>query len=334
MLKKILIGVVGVIVVLLIVGFFLPGKMEISKSITVNAPASYVFEEVNNLQNNEKWSYWNNLYKGKMTVAYGDIKSGVGAVSEWKGDESGNGKMTITESVPDKSIKMDLDFMEQGVAKSWYTFEPDAEGTKITTGFTTEVGANPLMRWMCVFMKPEMEKAFDHNLTNLKQIAEAKPKFTVAITEEETRPINYVGISTTMSYEDQKAIEAQMGKSYDELMKALGKAKVEMTGPAIALYPKWDETAKQMEMVCALPVAEGAKVPAKYKVMQNPGGKAVKAVHKGSYDNMMATHEQIMQYIGYKKLEINGAPWEVYVTDPMMEKDPSKWVTEIYYPVK
>lgn len=57
MLKKILIGIVGVIVVLIIIGFVLPGKMEISKSITVKAPASYAFEEINNLENNPKWSY-------------------------------------------------------------------------------------------------------------------------------------------------------------------------------------------------------------------------------------------------------------------------------------
>ncbi len=334
MLKKILLGIVGVVVVLLIIGFVLPGKMEISKSISINAPATYIFEEINNLENNQKWSYWNNLYKDDMKVAYGDIKSGVGAVSEWDGSESGKGKMTITESIPNKSIKMDLDFMEQGTAKSWYTFEPDGAGTKITTGFATDMGMNPIGRWIGVFMKPEMEKAFDYNLNELKKLAEAKPKFSVTINEEETKPISYVGISTTMSFEDGEAISAQMGKSYGELMSALGKAKVEMTGPAFALYPKWDEATKQMEMVCALPVADDAKVPAKYKVMQTQGGKAVKAVHMGDYSKLKTTHEQINQYIAFKKLEITGAPREVYVTDPMVEKDTAKWVTEVYYPVK
>lgn len=334
MVKKILIGIVGVVVVLLIIGFVLPGKMEISKSISTNAPASYVFEEINNLENNAKWSYWNNLYKDNMTVAYGDIKSGVGAVSEWDGEESGKGKMTITESIPDKSIKMDLDFMEHGTAKSWYTFEPDGEGTKITTGFSTDFGMNPIGRWMGMFMKPEMEKAFDHNLSKLKEIAEAKPKFTIQITEETVTPIYYVGISSSINIEDMNAINAQMGKSYGELMGALGKAKVTMTGPAFCLYPKWDEATKQGEMVCALQVAADAKVPAKYKVTENPGGKAVKAVHMGDYAKLGDTHIQIGQYMEFKKLTMNGAPWEVYITDPMVEKDTTKWITEVYYPVK
>jgi len=335
MIKKILIGIVGLVVALLIIGFILPGKIEISKSISMNAPASYVFEEINNLENNAKWSYWNNLYKDNMTVAYGDIKSGVGAISEWDGEESGKGKMTITESIPDKSIKMDLDFMENGTAKSWYTFEPEGEGTKITTGFTTDFGMNPIGRWMGVFIKPEMEKAFDHNLSELKEIAEAKPKFTVQFSEETTPSLSYVGIAaTSMSTEDIAAMSAHMAKSYGELAMVLGKAKVEITGPAFCIIDKWDETTKQTDFTCAFPVAANAKVPAKYKIMQTESTPAIKVVHTGSYDNLGETHQQIGHYLEFKKIEMNGPALEVYVTDPEVEKDTTKWITEIYYPIK
>lgn len=335
MVKKILLALAGLVVVLVIVGFILPSKTEVTRTIFINAPSGYVFEEVNNLEKHPGWSYWNNLYKDDMTVNYGDTKAGAGAVSEWDGKKSGKGKMTITESVPDKSIKIDLDFMEQGTAKSWYTFEPQGEGTKVTTGFEADMGMNPLMRLIAaVFMKPEMNKAFDYNLNHLKEIAEAKPKFTVTITEENIQPVTYIGISTTMSTENQDAISAAMAKSYGELMAVLNKAKAEMTGPPFCLYPKWDEAAKQMEMVCALPVPANTKAPAKYKVAEVAGGKAVKAVHRGSYHNLKKTHDEIARYIEYKKLEIIGAPWEVYITDPMVEKDTAKWITEVFYPVK
>jgi effector-binding domain-containing protein len=335
MLKKIIIGIVGVIVVLLIIGFVLPSKFEIAKSAVINAPAQSVYEEINDLQKWNNWSYWNSL-DPQTKMVFSEQKEGKGASYEWQSEETGNGKLVITESTPSASIAADLFFMESNEpSKAWYTFEPTEQGTNLTMGFSTDFGMNPFMRWMGVLIFPsEMEKAFDYNLNKLKEIAEAKPKFSVAISEEITQPISYVGISTTMSYEDADAINAQMGKSYEELMGALGKAKVEMTGPPFALYPKWDEATKTMEMVCAVPVAANAKVPAKYKVMQNEGGKAVKAVHMGDYNTMMATHEQVVQYIALKKLEINGAPWEVYLTDPTVEKDTAKWVTEIYYPIK
>jgi effector-binding domain-containing protein len=333
MLKKIIIGLIGLIVALLLIGFLLPGKVEISDSTTINAPAEYVFDEINDLEKNPKWSYWNSIFPD-MKVTYGDIKSGVGASSAWEGEDSGKGTMTITESIPNSSIKMDLDFMEQGTAKAWYLFEPEGEATKVTTGFVTDFGMNPIGRWMgAVMMKGEMEKAFKYNLSKLKEIAEAKPKFTIQITEESTQPISYIGISTTMSYENMQAVSTQMGKSFGELMSALQKAKVEMSGYPFCLYPRWDETKKDMDMICALPVPAGAKLAAKYPVKQTQGGLALKATHMGDYHKLKDTHNQINQYIEFKNLEIAGAPWEVYVTDPGSEPDTSKWVTEVYYPI-
>ncbi len=332
--KKILIGLGVVLALVLLVGFLLPAKMEVSKSIRINAPAGYVFEEINDLKRNSNWSYWNSLYE-QMTVTYGSVSAGLGAVSEWDGPESGKGKMTIVESIPNQSIKMDLDFMDQGTAQAWYTFATAGEETQLTTGFSSDMGLNPIGRIIgAVLVKPEMEKAFDYNLTHLKAIAEAKPRFTIAISEENIQPISYVGLSTIMRIENQNEISAQMGKSYGELMKVLGKAKVQINGYPMCLYPMYDEAAGKMEMVCALPVAADAKLPAKYAVMKTGEGKVVKGIHTGSYHQLGSTHEQINKYIAFKKLEINGVPWETYVTDPGIEADTTKWITEVYYPVK
>ncbi|GIV37253.1 MAG: hypothetical protein KatS3mg032_1632 [Cyclobacteriaceae bacterium] len=335
MFKKILWIIAGLIVVLVVIGFMLPGKVVITQSAVISAPASYVFEEVNNLERFPEWSYWHNLYKDDMKTTYSDLKTGVGAFYQWEGEKAGKGKMTITESVPDQSVKMDLDFMEQGKALSWYTFAPEENGTRVTTGFEVDMGMNPFMRIIAAtLMKPEMEKAFAYNLSRLKEIAEAKPVFTVTITEENTPPVRYIGKSTEMSYENPAAISAAMAKSYGELMGMLQRAKVQLAGYPFCLYPKWDEQTKQMQMVCALPVDAGARLPASVKVSELPGGLAVKAIHKGDYHTLSATHDQVNKYIAFKNLEITAAPWEVYVTDPGMEPDTSKWITEVYYPVR
>lgn len=336
MVKKILLFVVGLIVVLLLIGFVLPRKFKLTKSEVINAPAEYVFEEINNLERWPDWSYWNTL-DPNMEVVYSEQKAGTGASYEWKGNSDvGEGKLAITESKPNESVACDLFFMQaEEASKAVYQLEPTEGGTKLTMSFDTDFGMNPIMRWMGVAMFPsEMNKAFDYNFSKLKEIAEAKPKFTVTISEETTNPISYIGISTTMSFEDGAAISAQMGKSYGELMGVLQKSKVEMTGAPFCLYPRWDEEKKEMDMVCALPVPADVKLPAKYPVMQTSGGLAVKAIHLGDYHNLNDTHNQINQYIQYKKMEIVGAPWEVFLTDPEMEKDTTKWVTEVYYPVK
>ncbi|MBX2965664.1 MAG: SRPBCC family protein [Cyclobacteriaceae bacterium] len=335
MIKRILLFVGGLIVLLLLIGFVLPRKFELTKSEVINAPAAYVFEEINTLDNWPRWSYWNTL-DPDMEVVYSEQKSGTGAYYEWTSEVLDKGKLVITDSKLNKLVACDLFFMQsEKPSRAVYQLEPAEGGTKLTMNFDTDFGMNPIMRWVGLLMFPsEMNKAFDHNFSKLKEIAAAKPKFTVTLSEETTNPISYIGISSTMSFEDIDAISAQMGKSYGELMGVLQKAKVEMTGAPFCLYPRWDEEKKEMDMVCALPVPPDAKLPAKYPVMQIPGGKAVKAIHLGDYHNLEDTHNQVNQYIEYKNLQIIGAPWEVYITDPEMETDTTKWITEVFYPVK
>jgi len=298
----------------------------------VNAPPEYVFDEVNSLEQWGQWSYWFTL-DNTMKVTYGDKRSGAGAYYEWASDELGNGKASITESIPFSSIKADLHFMEDGgSALAWYTFEPEGEGTKVTMGFTSDDHGNPIERWIAaVLIKPEVEKSCDYGLNKLKELAEAKPRFTVPISVEEVKPFYYVGLSHTMNPQDMEAVGAQMGKMYSELQNMLSKAKVEIVGPPLCFFPSYEETS--MEMICAFKVAEGAKVSPKYKVATFPGGRAVKAENKGAYANLEIAHGEIDSYLGFKNLQVNGAPWEVYVTDPGNEPDTSKWVTEVYYPV-
>jgi len=330
--KKILFGLLGLVVLLVLVGFLLPGKMEVSRSLSVNAPAEYSFEEVNSLPNWEKWLYWN-TQDPNMKVTYAEKTNGEGGSYSWESEKMGPGKITITESVPFRSIKCDLDFMEQGTAKAWYNFEPSGDSTTVTMGMSTEFGINPLVRWMgFAMMEREMNKAFEYNLNKLKELAEAKPKFAVKIKEEEVIPVSYIGTSYTMSPKDMKAVMTQMEKMYGELGAVLKKSKVEVNGNSFALFPRF--TPESMDMTCALPVNPDAKLPAKYPVLQTYAGKVVKVTHVGSYDGIEAAHNEIAKYLEFKKLEINGVVWEVYVTSPATEPDPAKWVTEIYYPVK
>jgi effector-binding domain-containing protein len=330
--KKLILGLLGLIVVLVLVGFLLPGKMEVSRSLRVNAPPEYSFEEVNMLPNWQKWSYWNTL-DTSMVVTYGDKTSGQGGSYSWESEDMGPGKLIITESIPYQTIKADLDFMEQGTAKAWYNFEPSGDSTNITMGFSTEFGANPLMRWIgFTIMESEMNKAFDHNLNRLKEIAEAKPKFSVKITEETVSPVSYIGVAATMNPQDVKAVVTQMGKMYSSLTDVTTKSKVQINGHSFAIFPRFTDTS--MDVICAVPVAPDSKLPAKYKVQELAGGKAVKAIHIGAYETLESTHNEINKYVAFKNLEVSGAPWEVYVTDATTQPDQSQWVTEVYYPVK
>jgi len=332
MIKKILLAIAGILVLLVIVGFFLPSASQVNRTVTIHAPVSAVFEEVNNLENWKNWSYWQSL-DPEMKMTFGEKKEGTGASYSWDGPETGKGSLSITESIPDKSIRTELQFTDMGAAVGRYEFTQEGETTTVKESFTYEYGANVLMRYMGkLFMEGEVGKAFEVELARIKEIAEAKPAYAIKITEESFPGASYIGMSHKMSPKDAAAISAQMGKMYGDLLGAVTRAKVQMTGAPFCLYPAFnDET---MEMICALPVGSEMKTVGKFKVEQLPSGPVVKAVHYGSYDKLIDTHQEIGKYIQVNMLAINGAHWETYVTDPMAEKDTAKWVTEVYYPIR
>jgi effector-binding domain-containing protein len=329
--KKIVFGCLATVILLVIVGFLLPEKVEVSRSISINAPAEYSYEEVDKLENWNKWSYWN-TQDPAMQISYGDKRMGAGAFYAWVSNDMGNGKLTITESVPFQTIKVDLDFMEDGIAKSWYNFDADGDATKLTMNFLADMGVNPLMRWVGVLMvKPEINRAFDYNLHKLKVLAESKPTFTIKIMEETVPSLSYVGIRHTMSPQDPAAVGAQMNKMFTELTTMLKRAKVAVKGNAFCMYPSYNE--ESMEFVCALPVDSKAKLPSSYKLERISRCKAVKGIHVGNYSTLESSHAQVMKYMEFRSRDLNGSPWEVYVTGPSSDPDPSKWITEIYYPI-
>ncbi len=57
------------------------------------------------------------------------------------------------------------------------------------------------------------------------------------------------------------------------------------------------------------------------------------AEHTGPYDTLPETNAAIQQWIMDNGYEVSCAPWEYYDTDPSEEPDPTKWVTQVYWPI-
>ena len=101
----------------------------------------------------------------------------------------------------------------------------------------------------------------------------------------------------------------------------------------MSIYTQTDDAGFDFE--AALPVAEAPKNPPKgdIAVGQAPSGKALKFVHRGSYDAMDATYEAITNYLDEKQLEAKDAFVEEYVSDPLTTAA-DKLVINVFVPVK
>ena len=121
--------------------------------------------------------------------------------------------------------------------------------------------------------------------------------------------------------------------AFKSLNEYLDKQGIKPNGPAMTIYTQTDDTGFPFE--AAMPVAEAPKNPPKgdIAVGQAPSGKALKFVHRGSYDAMDSTYEAITNYLDDKRLEAKDLFIEEYATDPLKTK-PDELVVNVFVPVK
>ena len=121
--------------------------------------------------------------------------------------------------------------------------------------------------------------------------------------------------------------------AFKSLHEYLDRQDVTPVGPAFTIYTQTDDTGFSFQ--AALPVAQEPKDPPKgdIAVGQAPSGKALKFVHRGSYDAMDSTYDAITNYLDDKQLEAKDLFIEEYATDPM-KTDPDKLVVNVFVPVK
>lgn len=120
--------------------------------------------------------------------------------------------------------------------------------------------------------------------------------------------------------------------SFKTLTALLEKQGIKSSGNAMIVYTSTDDAG--FTYLAELPVDQEPKgLPKTVSVGQSPDGKALKFVHRGSYDNMDNTYEAITNHLDDKKLEAKDTFIEEYMTDPLKTAE-DKLVINVYVPLK
>jgi uncharacterized protein YndB with AHSA1/START domain len=166
-------AVIGALALIVVgVGFFLPSKFEVRRSVDVNAPAARVYDLVADPRVWAKWSVWMQR-DPKMDVSYAGPPFGQGAKWSWKSKSEGNGSMEFVRVDPNRRIDYVLAFPDMGMKSSGeWTFEPAGNATRVTWTNRGEVGGNPLKHYLAAGMDKLVGPDFDRGLTSLKALAE------------------------------------------------------------------------------------------------------------------------------------------------------------------
>ncbi|WP_164660697.1 SRPBCC family protein [Tropicibacter sp. Alg240-R139] len=173
LIKRILWAFVIGVIALAAVSYLLPGQAVVTRSVTIDAPAKDVFPHVNSMQATEAWSPWL-LRDPETKLSYSGPEAGVGNTLSWMSDhpQVGSGTQEIVESVENQLVRTELDFGSMGTATATFNLRPDGSGTNVTWGFQSELGMNPLSRWMGLMMDDWVGGDYETGLANLKVLVE------------------------------------------------------------------------------------------------------------------------------------------------------------------
>jgi effector-binding domain-containing protein len=108
---------------------------------------------------------------------------------------------------------------------------------------------------------------------------------------------------------------------------------IKPAGPAMTIYTASDDAG--FDFQAAVPIAEAPKDPPKgdLAIGTSPEGKALKFMHRGSYDSLDAAYDAITHYLDERKLEARDLYIEQYDSD-LLNTPEDNLVIQVLVPIK
>lgn len=175
MLKKLLLGLVALLVLLAAGAYLLPREHTVVVTAPVPAPPEVVFPLIETPAEWPKWSPWNKR-DPDMQITYAGPPRGEGATWSWKSASEGDGSMTITQAVPSVIVGYQLSIAGMGPpSDGTFTIAAAPAGSVVEWKMRVDMGNNPIGRWIGLMMPTWLRKDFTEGLDALGAYAATLP---------------------------------------------------------------------------------------------------------------------------------------------------------------
>jgi len=332
-LKNILFVVVGLIVLLVLVGFLLPREIHVERSAVIAASPETVYDVVITPKEFNAWSPWADRDTA-MTPEYFGPESGVGAGFTWSSeqDDVGSGKYEISGVVQNERVDVALDFGEMGTSSSAYILEPTEGGTRVTWTMDTDMGMSPIARYFGLMMDSWVGTDYEKGLKNLQEYIKNRPSWHVENIElTQTSAFPMLSVREEI---DPSEIGSMLERNYGAIVQFINANNLQLSAPPFAIYHHWPMDGKgKADVEAAIPITAAHAGTGAIKGSDFAGGTVAIAYFYGPYEQSGNGHTKLHQWAAENGHQLAEPPWEVYVTDPGQEPDPAKWLTMICYRV-
>jgi effector-binding domain-containing protein len=125
-----------------------------------------------------------------------------------------------------------------------------------------------------------------------------------------------------------------LGRAYASIAAHIEAIGAGYAGPPYARYTPLGPEMGEFDVEAGFPVVGEAPGEGQIVASMLPGGEAAVVVHIGPYDQMMPAYQALTDWMGEHDSVADGPAWEVYLSDPEQQPDPSNWRTEIIQPYR
>jgi len=334
--QKLIYGIGAFLVLLLVIGLFLPQTNRIEVSVEIDAHPATVFAQINDFRRFSQWSPWSST-DPDVNISYSGARRGEGAIMNWNGAVIGSGRQVIIESRPYERVAITMNPDETGEAMSWFDLAPGIGTTIVTRNFEIDFGMNVVGRYFAPLMGGVVAREYHDGLIRLKELAEGLPAADFGNLEVEHLVVEATDIAylPSSSRPEPAAISEALGKAYFQILTFIADNGLSSAGAPLSIHRPY--RGSELGFDAAIPLrGVNASTPREtvgVRITQSYAGPVIRVRHTGSYAGLTATHRKISAYLAALGLERDGAAWESYVSDP--GKVPERELqTDIFYPIR
>jgi effector-binding domain-containing protein len=332
--KKVLYVIIALLLVYLVLAMLGPKEMKVERSISINKPALFVKSMLGDFKYfHDEWSPWSEKDTAMKTTYKGNPGE-VGHFYSWEGNkEVGKGEMEI-KCVNEDSLVQRLSFEGMGDSKAYFIVKDQDTSTNVTWGMIFDVGffGRPIMLFMNMdkLIGADYEKGLTKLKLKLETIQDRAPTANYEIKEVQWDERVFFGTKAT------KLKESELGtffaENFPKLWLQLDKEKIKSPMSPCGIFYTWNDQNKAAECVAAMCVPNGKELKGWEKYAM-PSTRVLSVPYYGAPEKSIEAHYAMDEYIKANKLNYTYVI-EEYVTDPMLEKDTARWLTNIYYILK
>ena len=311
------------------------GEFTLERSRVINSPKSAVFNYVNDTKNWEDWNSWA-VEDSLMHVTLSKNTLGKGSLCSWEG-KAGSGDLKTLYAKVNDSILQTMNFNGNS-SEVFMSFKDTLKGTKVTWKAT---GKMSFMYKIMNTFNGGAEKViglmFEKSLTNLDRKLDYEINtYSIKVNGVSNKLENFY-LEQTFTSEISK-IRKNSEIVISKITNFCKQNTITISGKPFIIYNTYDSANGLARISICIPIKEAIFIVEGSDIMSKKikAFQAVKTTLTGDYVHLKAALNKTREFIkaNYLTKDMAFSHVEVFVTSKKEEKSPSKWITEIYIPVK